>query len=166
MHAFLYRSLNGVASWSIVKTSKCILLILKKPWSFLKMVLAQEELESTARMWLVDHYSNSVQSFSMLQKECNQCKSESHLSSFPSNGELDSSWFQIKKTIATLKVWNIIKFELCVPITRRWVTYTSSKYYQSSRISSSYIALKNSSDNIPWFGRIKSFCIHLKAKLL
>ena len=44
----------------------------------------KEELESTARMWLIDHYSNSVQSFSMLLKEYDQGKSESHLSSFPS----------------------------------------------------------------------------------
>jgi len=123
-----------------------------------------EELESSVKMWLIDHYSKKVPSFATLLNEYDQHKSESP--SFPSM----ENWTPPDRLISdqeklllpgpTLEVRNIRKIKLCLPITRRWVTYTSAKYEQSSRISSSYIALKNSSSTTPQFGRIENLFLH------
>ena len=131
-----------------------------------KDISTKEKLDSSARMWLINHYSKTVLSFSTLQKEYDRSKSESHSSAFPSMED----WTPPDRVLSdqeklmllgpTLEVENFLKVELCLPVTRRWVTCSSAKYEQSLRISSSYVAVKNNHDNIPQFGRIGKLFLH------
>jgi len=133
-------------------------------------VTKTETLDRSTKPWLINHYSNNVQSYSLLLKEYDQSKHRNTvsygLSSFPSienwipKGRLISNDEKMLLCGPTLEVKSIKRIQVCTPITRRWVTYVSAKYEQSLKVSSCYVALKKYSSRTPQFGKIENLFLH------
>ncbi len=63
------------------------------------------------------------------------------------------------KSISMLK-----RVQMRASRTRRWITYSTGQYEQSSRVSSSYVSLNRVRDETPQFGRIIRIFTHTFAK--
>ena len=128
-------------------------------------------LTDDQQKWLHTYYSKEIPEYELITKEYTIAKAYSvklqkKFTTFPSKEKWSPPLRQLSDKERQLLIGPpssatlLKKVQVCLPNTGRWITYSSSQFQQSARISSAYVCASSDHSKLPQLGHISMILQH------